>query len=143
MKPMMCFWILTRGRGQANTCPSLCAIVLLCKLYVVGAKVLNLINSRQVTAGGYGSEWWREVSRGDSYGSRVCKLLQLDWQMSHLNLKGIKKNMSRYVLLTHTHALYFQTSQKKKKTLPDIKHFLLFNWNLEYTQCALKHFRYC
>lgn len=33
--------------------------------------------------------------------------------MSHLNLKGIKKNMSRYVLLTHTYALYFQTSQKK------------------------------
>lgn len=24
--------------------------------------------------------------------------------MSHLNLKGIKKNMSRYVLLTHTYA---------------------------------------
>lgn len=67
----------------------------------------------EVTAGGYGSECWREISRGDSYGSRVCKLLQLYWQMSHLNLKGIKKKVSRYVLSTHTHLLYFQTSQKQ------------------------------
>lgn len=52
-------------------------------------------------------------SGGDSYVSRVCKLLQLYWQISHLKLKGIKKKVSRYVLLTHTHTLYFQTSQKK------------------------------
>lgn len=29
-----------------------------------------------VAAGGYGSECWREISRGDSYGLRVCKLVQ-------------------------------------------------------------------
>lgn len=65
----------------------------------------------ELAAGGYGNQCWREIS----YGLRVCKLIQLYWQISHLNLKGIKKKASRYVLFTHTHPLYFQTSQKFSK----------------------------
>lgn len=51
---MTCFQILKRWRGQANTCPSLCAVVLLGYLHVVGENDFKPYKSllMEVTAGG-------------------------------------------------------------------------------------------